>query len=116
MFTLTHEGDNVGATKLERGDPAILAVSGAFINMGGAKALAGFIKSIGGSEDEGVVFVTLNDDFELKDEDGNRVAFAEASLIAIPADEEAYLDITGLSEEVYKTYFSEHLSALGDQS
>ncbi|MCG8311914.1 MAG: hypothetical protein MI976_01750 [Pseudomonadales bacterium] len=116
MFTLTHEGDNVGATKLESGDPSILAVSGAFVNMGGAKALAGFIKSIGGSEDDGVVFVSLNDDFALKDEDGNQVSFAEASLIAIPADEEAYLDITGLTEEDYKTYFAEHLSALDNQS
>ena len=115
MFTLTHEGDNVGVSKLESGDPSIQAVSGAFVNMGGAKAMAGWIKSIGGSEDDGVVFINLNDDFVLKAEDGAAVKFKEGSLISIPADDEVYLDITGLSDEDYQTYFADHLNAMKDK-
>jgi len=112
MFTLNHDGDIVGSTKLERGDPSARTVSGEFNNMGGAKALAAWIKSIGGEEDEGVVFVTLNKDFSLLDDDGNMVEFEDGNLISIPGDDEVFLDITGLSEEVYKTYFAEHISAM----
>lgn len=112
MYSLTHEGELVGNCKLERGDPSIRAVSGVFHNMGGSKALASWIQSIGGSEDEGVVFITLNKDFSLCDQEGNVFQFQEGSLISVPGDDEAYLDITGLSEDVYKTYFSEHIKAI----
>ena len=112
MFTLTHDGENVGVTKLERGDPSSRTVSGVFNNMGGAKALAGWIKSIGGEEDEGVVFITLNTGFSLLDDAGKSIKFQDGNLISIPADDEVFLDITGLSEDDYKTYFAEHISAM----
>jgi hypothetical protein len=112
MFTLTHEGENVGTTKLEGGDPSTQEVSGVFYNVGGGVALAGWLKSIGGHEDEGVVFIVLNNDFTLIDADGTAIAFTEGNLIAIPDDDEAYLDINGLSEEDYTTYFAEHISAM----
>jgi len=114
MFTLNHDGDTVGSTKLERGDPSARSVSGEFNNMGGAKALAAWIKSIGGKEDEGVVFITLNSDFSLLDDAGEVVKFAEGNLISVPDDDEVFLDITGLSEEDYKTYFAEHISAMAN--
>lgn len=112
MYTLTHEGEKVGTTKLERGDPSTRAVSGVFNNIGGAKALAGWIKSIGGEEDGGVVFIGLSKDFSLANLDEDTVDFTDATLIAIPEDDEVFLDITGLSENVYKTFFAEHISAL----
>ena len=112
MFTLTHDGDDVGFSKLERGDPTSHTVSGVFNNMGGAKALAGWIRSIGGEEDEGVVFITLNKDFALLDQAGTVVEFQDGNLISIPDDDEVFLDITGVSDDVYKTYFAEHISAL----
>ncbi|RDH85943.1 MAG: hypothetical protein DIZ80_00255 [endosymbiont of Galathealinum brachiosum] len=114
MYTLTHEGENVGNSKLERGDPSIRAVSGVFNNMGGSKSLANWIKSIGGEEDEGVVFIDLNKDFSLLDEAGNVVEFSGGNLISIPDADEIYLDVTGITDEVYKTYFSEHISAMGN--
>lgn len=116
MYTLTHEGDKIGTTKLERGDPSIHAVAGEFINVGGAKALAGWIKSIGGQEDDGVVFVALNDDFSLLDQEDKPIRFAEASLISIPNDDEAYLDVTGIPEEDYKAYFAGHVAAMDGDS
>jgi hypothetical protein len=116
MYTLTHEGDKVGTTKLERGDPSAHAVSGVFNNIGGAKALAGWIKSIGGEEDAGIVFVVLNKDFSLVDQDENVVDFGDATLIAVPEGDEVFLDITGLSEEVYKTFFADHISAMNSDS
>ncbi|OUS00601.1 hypothetical protein A9Q81_10475 [Gammaproteobacteria bacterium 42_54_T18] len=116
MYTLSHEKDKIGTTKLERGDPSTYAVSGVFNNIGGAKALAGWIKSIGGEEDGGVVFIGLNKDFSLVDKDENVIDFADATLIAIPDDDEVFLDITGLSEDVYKAFFAEHLSALDSES
>ena len=116
MFTLTHDGDNVGTTKFERGDPSTHAVSGAFNNMGGSKAMAGWIKSIGGEEDDGVVFIVLNKDFTLLDEEGKVVKFQDGNLISVPAEDEVFLDITGLSEVDYKSYFSEHISAMGDET
>jgi hypothetical protein len=112
MFTLTHEGENVGTSKLEGGDPSTQEVSGVFYNVGGGVALAGWIKSVGGQEDEGVVFIVLNKDFTLLDGDGAAMAFTEGNLIAIPDDDEAYLDISGLSGEDYTKYFSNHISAM----
>lgn len=116
MFTLTHDGENVGTTKLERGDPSTRAVSGAFNNMGGSKALAGWIRSIDGKEDDGVVFIELNKDFTLLDQEGNIVTFTDGNLISIPEADEVFLDITGLTEEDYNSYFAEHISAMGSDS
>ena len=115
MYTLNHDGEKVGSTQLERGDPETHSVSGVFNNLGGSKALTGWIKSIGGAEDDGVVFVVLNNDFELINEAGEVVKFEEGNLIAVPEEDEVYLDITGLSKEDYKTYFAEHLSAMSDE-
>lgn len=115
MYTLTHEGETIGSSKLERGDPSMRTVSGVFNNMGGSKALAGWIKSIGGEEDEGVVFIELNKDFSLLDEAGKTVEFLSGNLISIPEDDEVFLDITGLSDEVYKAYFEEHISAMDNK-
>ena len=112
MYTLTHEGEKVGTTKLESGDPSALTVSGVFNNVGGAKALAGWIKSVGGAEDEQVVFIALDDKFELSDAEGNKLDFAEAHLITVPDDNEAYLDLSCKSEEDYQDKFSEHVSSL----
>jgi len=116
MYTLTHDGESIGTTKLERGDPSTHAVSGVFNNMGGSKALASWIKSIGGEEDSGVVFIELNKDFTLVDQAGKTVKFLDGSLISIPEEDEVYLDITGLSEEDYKAYFAEHISAMNNDS
>lgn len=112
MYTLTHEGEPIGFSHLERGDPSSRTVSGIFNNMGGSRALAGWIKSIGGDEDDGVVFIELNRDFSLLDKEGNTVKFEGGNLISVPDEEEVYLDITGLSDEVYKTYFAGHISAM----
>lgn len=112
MYTLTHEGENIGFSKLERGDPTVNAVSGIFHNVGGSKALAGWIKSIGGEEEEGVVFIELNKDFSLSDEAGKTVEFLAGSLISIPEEDEVYLDITDLSDDVYKAYFEGHITAM----
>ncbi|MFT7561390.1 MAG: hypothetical protein ACI93R_003316 [Flavobacteriales bacterium] len=112
MYILSHDGEQVGTTKLERGDPSMHEVSGVFHNVGGSKALAGWIKSVGGEEDGGVVFVVLNEDFTVVDQAGVEIKFQEASLISVPEDDEAFLDITGVSEEDYKTHFSGHISAV----
>ncbi len=112
MYILTHEGESIGATRLERGDPAALTVSGAFANMGGAKAIANWIKSVGGEEDEGVVFIDLQKDFALFNQEGKEVKFAEGHLIAVPEEDEVYLDITIISEADYKAHFAEHISAM----
>ena len=114
MFSLTHDGENVGTSKLERGDPSSHSVSVVFHNMGGSKALSNWIKSIGGEEDEGVVFIALEKHFTLLDQEGKVVKFQEGNLISIAEDDEVFLDITGLSEEDYKTYFAEHISAMAD--
>lgn len=115
MYTIIHDGEIVATTELERGDPSAHAVSGVVNNMGGPKALANWIKSIGGQEDDGVVFVELNDEFFLLDENGRALRFQEGNLIAVPAEDESYLDITGVSEEDYNTYFAGHISAMENE-
>jgi len=114
MYTLNHAGESIGTTNFERGDPSALSVSGNFNNIGGSKAISGWIKSIGGEEDNGVVFIALNDDFTLLDQDGAEIAFAEGHLIAVPEEDEAFVDITSQSEEDYKTHFAAHISAMDD--
>ena len=114
MFTLTHEGDHVGTTKLERGDPAAYSVSGVFNNVGGVAALAGWLKSIGAEEDDGVIYIALDDDFVLLDKTGTALSFSGGSLIAVPGEDEAFLDIGGLSEDDYRLYFADHIAAMGD--
>ena len=112
MYTLTHEDEAIGNCELERGDPSENSVSGVFINVGGSKALAGWIKSIDGKEDEGVVFIELNNSFKLLDQAGKAVEFQGGNLISIPEADEVFLDITGLPDDVYKTYFEEHITAM----
>ncbi len=112
MYTLTHEGENVGRTKLERGDPTTYSVSGAFENIGGAAALAAWLISIGAEQDDGVVFVDLNPSFTLVNPLGEVLKFDSGSLIAVPGEDEAFLDIVGLSEADYKAHFPQHIAAL----
>ena len=112
MYTLTHEDETIGSSKLERGDPSENSVSGVFNNIGGSKALASWIKSIGGEEDEGVVFIELNKDFRLLDQADKAVEFQGGNLISIPEEDEVYLYITGLSDDVYKGYFAKHITAM----
>ena len=112
MYTLNHEGDKVGVSKLESGDPSIFSVSGMFSNIGGAKPLAAWIKSIGGSEEDGVVFVALNEAFSVINSEGESISFGEGSLIAIPKEDEVYIELTGVSNQDYTDNFSDHLSAL----
>ena len=116
MFNLLHNGESIGRSRLESGDPAAGIVSGAFINVGGAKALAGWIKSIGGSEDDGAVFVSLNDDFVLQDREGHTLRFTEGTLISVPAEDETFVEFMGISNQDYKAHFSGHLAAVSDDA
>lgn len=116
MYTLTHVGESIGTTKFERGDPSAFSVSGAFNNIGGSKVIAAWIKSIGGEEDDGVVFIALKEDFTLLDQDGRAIEFAEGHLFAVPEEDEAFVDITSLSEEDYKAHFAAHISAMENDS
>lgn len=115
MYSVIHKGDNIGKSNLESGDPEGLTVSGVFHNVGGAKPLAGWIKSVGGEEDKGVVFIALNEDFMIVDQKGTDITYTEAHLIAVPDDDEAYLDLT-LTKNDYGKFFSEHIDALDKES
>ena len=108
MFILNHEGEKIGTTMLERGEPSDRAVSGQFFNLGGAMAIAGWIKSIGGQEDNGVIFITLNEDFELIEKSGQVITFEQAHLISVPDEEEVYLDVSGVAEQAYDQFFANH--------
>ncbi|MDH5407773.1 MAG: hypothetical protein OEY00_04110, partial [Gammaproteobacteria bacterium] len=76
--------------------------------------MAGWIKSIGGEEDNGVVFIALNGDFALLDHDGEKIDFAEGHLIAVPDEDEVFVDITSRSEEDYQAHFTAHVAAMVD--
>jgi hypothetical protein len=112
LFVLKHSGDAIGVTNLESGDPDEHYVSGVFNNLGGAKALANWIASEGGDKDAGAAFIELGDDFELQTRDGDAIAFEGGTLIAVEAEEEAFLEITGLSAADYEKYFAQHIAAL----
>ncbi len=115
-FTLLHDGERIGTSNLERGDPAERSASGVFYNIGGAKALAGWIQSIGGAEDEGVTYVAVGEEFELQSDDGQIVAIGEATLIAVPETDETFLELSEIPESTYATFFADHIAALGDDS
>ena len=112
MFNLLHEGERIGGSRLESGDPEARSVSGVFFNMGGSTALAGWLKSIGGQEDEGVVFLVMNDDFELQDGEGLKVPFAEGTLISVPGEDEAFIELSDIPEGHYSTHFAGHIAAM----
>ena len=112
MFNLLHTGESIGKSRLESGDPVARSASGVFLNVGGAKAIAGWMKSVGGSEDGGAVYIVMNDDFSLQDKEGKAVAFTEGTLMSVPEGDEAFVEFTGISEADYRTLFSSHLAAL----
>ena len=116
MFSVMHNGDVLGTTNLESGDPAELTVSGIFHNVGGPIGLAAWIKGNGGEEDKGAIYVTLNNDFSLLSSDGDTISFKEGTLIAVPDEDEAFLEISGLKQEDYKKYFPEHVAAASENS
>lgn len=110
-FRIRHEGDLIGSTLFEGGDPDSRGVSGALHNAAGAKALAGWILSIGGAEEDGAVFIELGADFLIQDDAGNAIPFAEATLIALPAEDEAYIDVLGIPSDDYHAHFMHHVEA-----
>ena len=111
-FRLMHTGESIGTSRLESGDPAAHSVSGVFVNVGGAKALAGWLKSVGGTEDDGVVYITMNEDFELQDGDGETLSFGAGTLISVPAQEETFVEFTGISAADYDAHFAGHVAAM----
>lgn len=113
-FRITHEGDLIGSTHFEGGDPDSRGVSGVVHNRAGAKALAGWIMSIGGAEDDGAVYIELGAAFLIQDDAGNSMPFDEATLIALPEDGEAYIDVTGIPGEIYHAHFMHHVQAAMD--
>ena len=115
MFELLHGGESIGRSRLESGDPAAGTVSGVFINLGGAKALARWIKSVGGQEEDGAVFISMDQDFALENSEGEAVRFTEGTLIAVPAEDETFVELTGISSQDYRTHFSGHLAAMSNE-
>ena len=112
MFFISHDGDTIGTSALESGDPEQMSVSGVFANMGGAKALSGWIKSIGGQEEDGATFVALDKSFALFDAEGTVLEFSEGTLIAVPETDETYIEFVGISNENYQKYFPKHLASI----
>jgi hypothetical protein len=114
MFKLLHSGESVGQSMLESGDPEAYSVSGLFLNAAGAKALAGWIRSVGGSEEEGAVYIELNEDFDVQDGEGQSIPFAAGTLISVPAEEEAFVELTGIPPENYVSHFKGHIAAISE--
>jgi len=112
-YRIRHDGDVVGITHFEGGDPDTRGVSGVVHNQAGAKALAMWIMSIGGAEDAGAVYIELGDAFAIEDEAGDALTFDEATLIALPGEEEAYIDVAGVPDDSYRERFMHHLQAAG---
>ena len=112
MYYLKYNGESIGSSHLENGDPDIFSVSGSFTNVGGPATLAKWLKHLGGSEENGTAHFVLNEYFSLATVEDQEIGYSEATLIATPESNEAYLDITGIPEEDYKTYFARHIEAL----
>lgn len=112
MFKILHEGESLGTTLFESGDPAAHSVSGAFNNLGGAIALSAWIVSNGGTEDGEAVYVVFTDAFSVTTADGAVLDIKEGTLIAVPDEGEAYIEIVLRDEQDYRRYFPEHLSAV----
>ncbi len=111
-FTLLHSGERIGTSLLESGDPESGAVSGVFANVGGPTALSRWLMSVGGAEDEGAFFVTMDADFELQNSSGDSLSFGEGTLIAVPGAGEAFVEFSGFSAADYDAHFANHIAAI----
>ncbi|MFT7287318.1 MAG: hypothetical protein ACI87W_001431 [Halieaceae bacterium] len=116
MFSVLHAGDRIGGSHLEGGDPADRSVSGIFYNVGGAKALEGWMKSVGGTQDGEALFLVMNDEFALQTEEGEAISFTEGTLIVVAAEEETFVEFMDLPEAAYNEHFSDHLKALPEDA
>lgn len=112
MYYLKYSGESIGSSHLENGDPEINSVSGGFTNVGGPGTLAKWLKHLGGKEENGTAYFVLNEHFSLTTLEDQEINYSEATLIAIPESSEAYLDVTGIPEDDYKTYFPKHIAEL----
>ncbi|MFT7288478.1 MAG: hypothetical protein ACI87W_002599 [Halieaceae bacterium] len=54
----------------------------------------------------------MNDDFGLVDADDQPVSYSEGTLIAVPAEDECFVEFSGITEDDYKTHFGLHLDAM----
>ncbi|HEY7773434.1 MAG TPA: hypothetical protein VIC26_09635 [Marinagarivorans sp.] len=112
MFKILHEGEALGTTLFESGDPEVYSVSGAFNNLGGAIALSAWIVSNGGAEDGEVVYRELDAKFTVTTADGVALDFVEGTLIAVPNEGEAFVEIVIRDQSDYQQHFPEHVSAV----
>jgi hypothetical protein len=112
MFYLKFNGESIGSSNLENGDPEKFSVSGDFANVGGPETLAKWLKHLGGTEEKGITHFVLDERFLLATEDDQEIGYAEATLIAVQETNEAFIDVTGIPEEDYKACFAKHIRAL----
>ncbi len=111
MYYVKFDGERIGSSYLENGDPEIFSVSGSFTNVGGAEALAKWLKHLGGTEEEGTTHLVLNEKFSMETAEEENISYTEATLIAIPDSDEAYIDVTGVPEESYRAIFAKLVDA-----
>lgn len=112
MYTLFHEGEALGGTVLESADPESHSISGRFNNTGGPIVLSAWIMSNSGTEEGDIVYLNLAEEFQLKDAAGEKVVFDESTLIAIPDENEAFIEIIIRDKSVYDSFLAEHETAL----
>lgn len=116
MYKLLHNGEALGSTLFESADPDSHSLSGRFNNMGGAIALSAWIMTNGGTEDGDVIYLEVGSDFELVDNENQPVAFNEATLIAVPGENEAYIDLVIDDQSAYEKFLAEHVALLEGES
>lgn len=116
MYKLLHNGEALGSTLFESADPESHSLSGRFNNMGGAIALSAWIMTNGGTEDGEVIYLEVGSDFALVNKEGEKVDFNEATLIAVPGENEAYIELIIDDQKAYEAFLAGHVAALEGES
>ncbi len=111
MYRLIHENNVIGVSALESGDPAIGSASGDLGESGTSEGLSQWILSKGGVEEDGVFLLEIGKAFLVVSGDQTPVPFSGGSIICVPADDEVFLELTGIPAPEYVHFFPRHVKA-----
>lgn len=115
MYSLLHDGEILGSTLFESADPEAHSVSGQFNNAGGPIALSGWIMSNGGAEEGEVIYLNLMKSFEVHSQASEPLFYDEATLIAVPNENEAFIELIIHDEATYEKFLMQHTVALAGE-
>lgn len=109
MYFLLYQSKLIGFSELEGADPPMGCVSGILRIDSPIIEFTNFINSLGGNNEDGIVQISLNEEFCVMSSDNKAVGYMGGSILICPELNEIILELLGIGYPEYEKLFPHHV-------